>query len=225
MSKIVLVIAAHPDDEAIGCGGTIARHINEGDAVYALFMTNGVDARQRTFSRDAEIRNEAAEAAKDALGVKEYFYNDFPDNQLDNVALLDIIQSIEKVISKLQPQVVYTHHNGDLNIDHRRTHEAVMTACRPQPDFCVREIYAFEVLSATEWNTPSFQPFTPNHFVDITPYIEIKMNGIEAYSLEMRNTPHSRSKEHLEAIAKHRGNSVGFCAAEAFMVVRCLRGC
>lgn len=223
MSKVVLVVAAHPDDEAIGCGGTIARHVKEGDIVYVLLMTNGVDARQSVLSGDAEVRNEAAELAKRELGVKEYFYNDFPDNRLDTVPLLDITQSIEKVISELRPEVIYTHHNGDLNVDHRRTHEAVMTACRPQPKFCVREIYSFEVLSATEWNTPSFQPFIPNHFVDISPFIKTKKQGIKAYSLEMRSAPHSRSEEHVDIIARHRGNSIGVHAAEAFISIRTLR--
>lgn len=220
MSKKVLVVAAHPDDEALGCGGTIARHVAEGDEVYVFFMTNGVDARYNVGNDDAAIRNEIAEKALNRLGAIEYIYNDFPDNRLDTVALLDITQSIERVISKVQPQVIYTHHNGDLNVDHRRTHEAVMTACRPQPNFCVREIYTFEVLSATEWNTPHAAPFIPNYFVDITPFFEKKLDSIEAYSLEMRDEPHSRSVAHVETLAKHRGYSVGLELAEAFMLTR-----
>lgn len=220
MSKTVLVVAAHPDDEVLGCGGTMARHTAEGDNVYALFMTNGVSARQGVNSDDVYGRNEAAEKACKVLGVKEYIYNDFPDNRLDTIALLDITQSIEKVISDIQPEIIYTHHNGDLNIDHRRTHEAVITACRPQPNFCVKEIYSFEVLSATEWNSPNINQFIPNYFVDVSSYIEKKLEAITAYSDEMRDNPHSRSDSHLEALAKHRGNTVGMYYAEAFSLIR-----
>ncbi|WP_289117325.1 PIG-L deacetylase family protein [uncultured Idiomarina sp.] len=220
MTKTVLVVAAHPDDEALGCGGTIARHVSAGDEVYAFFMTNGVSARQTSSETDAELRNDAAEAARKVLGVKRYIYNDFPDNQLDTVSLLTLTQAVESVIREIQPTIVYTHHHGDLNIDHRRTHEAVMTACRPQPEFCVTEIYAFEVVSATEWNTPQVLPFTPNHFVDISTYLDIKMKSIAAYSEEMRDAPHSRSSDNLHALARYRGCSVGLNQAEAFMLIR-----
>jgi len=220
MSRTILVVAAHPDDEALGCGGTMARHAAEGDCVYALFMTNGVDARQNVKDNDAGIRNEAAENSCRTLDAKEYIYNDFPDNRLDTVALLDITQSIEQVISQIQPEVIYTHHIGDLNIDHRRTHEAVMTACRPQPGFCVKEIYAFEVLSATEWNTPCVNPFIPNYFVDISSFVKNKLEAITAYSKEMRDKPHSRNKDHIEALAQHRGQTVGIFYAEAFSLLR-----
>lgn len=220
MSKTVLVVAAHPDDEALGCGGTIARHVSEGDEVYILFMTNGVSARQTSSETDAVERNEAAEAARQALGVARYIYNDFPDNQLDTVSMLVITQSIEKIIREVQPNIVYSHHYGDLNIDHRRTHEAVMTACRPQPGFCVKAIYAFEVVSATEWNAPQAARFTPNYFVDISDYLDTKMKSIEAYSEEMRDEPHARSIYNIIALAKYRGNSVGFNSAEAFELVR-----
>jgi LmbE family N-acetylglucosaminyl deacetylase len=223
MSKTVLVVAAHPDDEALGCGGTMARHAAEGDSVYVLFMTNGVDARQNVNNNDAGVRSEAAEKACKILGAKEYIYYDFPDNRLDTVALLDITQSIEKVISRIQPEIIYTHHIGDLNIDHRRTHEAVMTACRPQPGFCVNELYAFEVLSATEWNTPNVNPFIPNYFVDITTYIEDKLHSLKEYSLEMKSPPHTRSEKHIQSLAEHRGNSIGICYAEAFTLIRFIR--
>lgn len=223
MSKTVLVVAAHPDDEALGCGGTMARHAAEGDSVHVLFMTNGVDARHNVNNNDADVRNEAAEKACKILGAKEYIYYDFPDNRLDTVALLDITQSIEKVISQIQPEVIYTHHIGDLNIDHRRTHEAVMTACRPQPDFCVKEIYAFEVVSATEWNTPKAAPFIPNHFVDISDYLDTKMRSIAAYSEEMREEPHARSFQNVKSLGSYRGSSVGVDCAEAFVLVRTIR--
>ena len=220
MSGTILVVAAHPDDEALGCGGAVARHVSEGNEVYVLFMTNGVGARHTSCEADAELRNDGAEAARKILGVKRYIYNDFPDNQLDTVALLTLTQAVESVIREIKPNIIYTHHHGDLNIDHRRTHEAAMTACRPQPNFCVKEIYAFEVVSATEWSTPQAAPFLPNHFVDITDYLDLKMKSIEAYSEEMRGAPHSRSLDNLLALAKYRGCSVGLNQAEAFIQIR-----
>jgi LmbE family N-acetylglucosaminyl deacetylase len=129
-------------------------------------------------------------------------------------------QSIEKIIAELKPDVIYTYHIGDLNIDHQITHKAVMTACRPQPNFCVKEIYAFEVLSSTEWQTQISEYFVPNVFVDITDFLSIKIQAFKSYQSEIREVPHSRSQEHLELLAKHRGYSVGVKAAEAFMLVR-----
>tara|TARA_R100001440_G_scaffold10656_7_gene19458 strand:- start:30176 stop:30853 length:678 start_codon:yes stop_codon:yes gene_type:complete len=222
MSRTILVVAAHPDDEALGCGGTMARHAAEGDSVYVLFMTNGVDARQSVSNNDAGVRSEAAEKACELLGAKEYIYNDFPDNRLDTVALLDITQSIEKVISRIQPEIIYTHHIGDLNIDHRRTHEAVLTACRPQPNFCVKQIYAFEVLSATDWNTSDSNYFLPNYFVGVTAFFKKKLDSLKAYSSEMRDEPHSRSLKNSERLSELRGACVGIENAEAFMLIRCI---
>lgn len=222
MSKIVLVVAAHTDDEAIGCAGTIARHIAEGDQVHLLFMTDGVGSRDLQ-SNEALARLNAAHQAAKILGVSSFSNLRFPDNRMDSVSLLDIVKQIETQITEIQPEVIYTHHLGDLNIDHQVTHQAVVTACRPQPGFCVKEIYAFEVLSSTEWQTPGFFPFIPNFFVDITDFIATKVKTLEAYSVEMRETPHSRSMQHIEVLAKHRGHSIGVHAAEAFMLIRSIR--
>ena len=145
---------------------------------------------------------------------------DFPDNRMDRVALLDVTQAIEKKINELQPDIIYTHHIGDLNIDHQITHKAVMTACRPQPDFCVKEIYSFEVLSSTEWQTPGLSPFEPNVYVDITDFIETKKQVLMAYIDEMRLPPHSRSIENALRLNKYRGNVIGKQYAEAFVLTR-----
>lgn len=219
----ILVVAAHTDDEALGCGGTIARHVAEGDMVYAIFISDGVTSRVNAEQPDHTRREEAAEKARKILGIQKNFYLALPDNRLDTIPLIEIIQRIEPIINELKPNIIYTHHHGDLNIDHRITHEAVMTACRPIPGHSVREIFAFEVMSSTEWSTPHKEPFTPNHFVNISPYLETKIDAIHAYSHEMRNPPHSRSLEHLECLAKHRGFTAGFDAAEAFATVRVLR--
>lgn len=142
---------------------------------------------------------------------------------MDSVALLDIVKEIEVKIHEIQPEIIYTHNLGDLNVDHQITHKAVLAACRPQPNFCVKEIYAFEVLSATEWNSPNTQPFVPNVFIDITNYLPAKIKALQAYAEEMREAPHTRSFEHINILAKRRGYTVGMQAAESFMLIRKLK--
>lgn len=219
MNKVVLVVAAHTDDEALGCAGTIAKHISQGDQVHLLFMTDGVGSRN-TEGEEASERLTAAQLAARILKVNSFTNLNFPDNRMDSVPLLDIVQKIESKILELKPEVIYTHHIGDLNVDHQVTHKAVMTACRPQPGFCVKEIYAFEVLSSTEWQAPGIMQFSPNFFVDISNYIHLKEQVLEAYSEEMRELPHSRSIKNSISYSGVRGNSVGFNYAEAFMLLR-----
>lgn len=223
VNKTVLIVAAHADDEALGCGGTVARHTAEGDEVHAIFMADGVNSRANSAVGYLPRRIAAARQAHKILGLQSVKYLEFPDNCMDSVPLLKIVQTLEAVIDTLSPQVIYTHHHGDLNIDHRITHSAVMTACRPQPEGTVREIFSFEVLSSTEWATPTQDPFLPNAFVDISDYLDQKIQALQAYQLEMRSAPHSRSIEHVECLARHRGNSVGVGAAEAFMLIRQIR--
>jgi N-acetylglucosamine malate deacetylase 1 len=218
-NRVILVVSAHADDEVLGCGGAIAKHTALGDKVHVIFMTNGVNARNVS-NGDIESRQLAAQNAVDILEISSIQQFDFPDNKMDSIVLLDVVQSIEKVIDELQPKIIYTHHIGDLNIDHQVTHKAVMTACRPQPDFCVKEIYAFEVLSSTEWQTPGIEPFCPNFFTDITDYIDIKKQALEAYSKEMRQPPHGRSIDNVIRLNALRGNSVGVHYAEAFCLLR-----
>lgn len=223
MTRRILVIAAHADDEALGCGGTLARHAAEGDTVHALFLADGVTSRRGSASADAGRRMEAAERAHVYLGIAGATYLGLPDNRLDTVPLLDIVQMIEGACAEQMPDVVYTHHFGDLNIDHRVAHAAVMTACRPLPGSSVKEIYAFEVISSTEWQSPQVAPFVPSHYVDISHYVERKLEALQAYGDEMRAPPHSRNLEHVVHLARHRGHTVGLAAAEAFVAVRVLR--
>jgi len=212
MNKIQ-VIAAHPDDEVLGCGATIARHARSGDRVQVVFVADGFSSRDNGIDRSVH----AKEASK-VLGCEAPTFLNFPDNQLDTVALLNIVKKIEKVIENFQPNIIYTHHLGDLNIDHQIVHKAAITACRPQPDFCVKEIYSFEVLSSTEWSTSN--SFTPNYFVDISDTLKLKMLAIKAYDSELRSFPHARSLESIKTLAKYRGSSVGFCSVEAFELQR-----
>ena len=222
MSKVVIVVVAHADDEVLGCGGTIARHIFQGDVVHVVFMADGVASRAQNNPVELQRRNQARDEALRILGVSLWHALDFPDNRMDSVPLLDVVQALEPIIERVRPERVYTHHNGDLNVDHRVTHQAVMTACRPMPGSSVREILAFEVMSSTEWATPGLSPFMPNAFVDIKDYLPKKLEALAAYHMEMRPEPHSRSVAHAEVLARHRGSCVGLEAAEGFILTRFL---
>lgn len=220
--RSVLVVASHPDDEVLGCGGSIAKHSAQGDSVAVLFMADGVAARNPVASSQATVgRRRAAESACSLLGATDLTFLPYPDNQLDQVPLLQLAQEIEKVVSRLQPEIVYTHHSSDVNVDHRRTHDAVITACRPQPGYPVRRLLFFEVVSSTEWRPPSsLPPFAPQWFSDVSEYLQLKLEALEAYAEEMRAYPHSRSIEAVEHLARWRGATVGVTAAEAFELGR-----
>lgn len=222
MNETVLVVAAHSDDEALGCGGTIARHVAEGCSVHLVIMTDGVSSRNLTGRnhRAGEQREKAAEEARNILGVSSISYLGFPDNRMDSIALLDVVQALEKEINRLSPDIIYTHHNSDLNIDHRVTFEAVITACRPVPGSKVQKILSFEVLSSTEWRNQNGNSFWPDYYVNISNYLDTKCRALEAYSDEMREEPHSRSISNVRRLAELRGNSVGLDAAEGFVLVR-----
>ena len=222
LSRRILVVAAHTDDEALGCGGTIARHVAEGDTVNAVFLTDGLSSRPDQSGTDLDDRVRAAREAHAILGISEVNYLDFPDNQMDGVVLLEVVRALERILSAFEPEVIYTHRSGDRNVDHRVTHEAVMTACRPMPDHHVREVYTFEIMSSTDWASPTSSQFLPVLYIDISGYIDLKLRALAAYGLELRDEPHSRSLSHLEHLARHRGHTVGLHAAEAFMVMRAL---
>jgi LmbE family N-acetylglucosaminyl deacetylase len=220
MNRLVLVVAAHADDEALGCGATMARHAAAGDRVETMFMTDGVGARGQTASAIAS-RRRAAETASAALGAAAPVFGDFPDNQMDTVALLRIAGAVEAFVGGRSPDLVYTHHSGDLNIDHRLTAAAVMTCFRPQPGRPRPVILGFEVPSSTEWQSPAAHlAFLPNWFEDASATIEAKRRALACYAEEMRPWPHSRSIEAVENLARYRGSTVGLEAAEAFMLYR-----
>ena len=224
--KRVLVVAAHPDDEVLGCGGTIARHADEGDQVQVLIVAEGATSRQQQRDRaqaSGELSSllQAGQTAGSILGAAGVELLDLPDNRLDSVDRLDLIKLVEARIVCYQPHVVYVHHAGDVNVDHRRLHEAVVTACRPTPGHPVRRILSFEVASSTEWQPPGSAPaFQPNWFVDISAQWERKRKALEAYASEMRPWPHARSIQALEHLGRWRGSQVGVEAAEAFCLLR-----
>jgi LmbE family N-acetylglucosaminyl deacetylase len=222
--RTTLVIAAHPDDEALGCGGTITRWASEGANVHLAFLADGVGARGEVhYTEQGALndRRDAANRAAEIMGAASVHFDDLPDNRLDSVPLLDITQRVEALIERYQPDTVLTHHAGDLNIDHRRVYQAVMTACRPQPGHPVQTILSFEVPSSTEWQVSGGgEAFVPNWFEDITETLPQKLKALEAYATEMREWPHTRSIEAVEHLARWRGATVGVEAAEAFILAR-----
>ena len=225
----VLVVAAHPDDEVLGAGGAIAWHRQRGDEVSVLVLGEGVSARyaSREKARTGRgalsfdrLRREMAQAHR-ALGVTTTFHRAFPDNRFDVVDRLDLIKAVEAVVDEVKPRVVYTHHAGDLNVDHQLTCEAVVTACRPLPGAPVERLLSFEVLSSTEWAPPDpARAFRPNVFIDIGAHLPAKLRAMACYKSELRPLPHPRSLAAIRSQAELWGAKNGLKAAEAFMVIR-----
>ena len=224
MSKNILVLAAHPDDEVLGCGGTIAKLAAQGAIVHVAFLADGVFSRTGNSAVQQEelhARRAAAQKACDILGVNSVSFGEFPDNRMDTVALLDITRALEVIIALHQPEMIFTHHAGDVNIDHRRIHEAAVIACRPQSGQPVKTLLCFEVPSSTEWQLPGSAPvFSPNWFENISDTLECKLAALDAYAGELRDWPHPRSKKGVAYLAHWRGAAVGVDAAEAFMLGR-----
>ncbi|MCT8977412.1 PIG-L family deacetylase [Clostridium sp. CX1] len=223
MEKI-LVIAAHPDDEILGCGGTIKRLIDEGNEAYSLILSDGTTSRHGNLTEVVleEIKNrlKQSQAAAKIIGYKELFFCQFVDNSFDKDTLLDIVKAIEKYIVLLKPSIIFTHHYGDLNIDHQRTFQAVQTASRPMVNCPVKELYCFETFSATEWSFIDKDKFVPNYFVNIETTLKDKLQAIKCYKSELRQFPHPRSIEGLETAARRWGTVIGCNYAEAFELVR-----
>lgn len=224
-ARRVLVVGAHPDDEMLGCAGTLAHHSRRGDEVHILIAGEGATARDESRGEGIPpevlaLRRAAKEAAR-IVGARQPRFLGLPDERLDGMILLDLVKRLEEVIEEVRPSVIYTHHGGDLNLDHRIIHQGVMTACRPMPGQVVRSIFTFETVSSTEWgSTATGEAFHPTRFVDISAELDRKLEALACYSAEMRPFPHARSLEGIRALARLRGASVGMEAAEAFVVVR-----
>jgi len=222
MTRSIAVIAAHPDDEILGFGGTMRCHADAGDRVSVLILASGLAARGAEAADTAALATlrEQARAANARLGVARLDFADFPDNRMDSLLLLEVVKRVEAFLEEEKPLAVYTHHAGDLNIDHRIAAQAVMTACRPLPGSTVRTILAGEVNSATEWAGPQALPFIPTEFVDIGTTLNAKLQALACYAGELRHWPHPRSLRGVEAQARSRGCQAGFIAAEAFATLR-----
>jgi LmbE family N-acetylglucosaminyl deacetylase len=224
----VAAVVAHPDDEVLGCGGALRRHALAGDEIWVIILADGETSRDLTdqANHTAAIaqREAAARVAANILGIRHVTFQRFPDNRLDTLALLEITKVVERYLRECKPDTIYTHHAGDLNIDHRLVHQAVATACRPQPDNAVEALLFFETASSTEWQPLGSGPaFSPNWFVDISATLEAKMRALRAYDRELKAWPHSRSIQGIEHLARWRGATVGCEAAEAFMLGRQIR--
>lgn len=220
MNKKVLVVAAHPDDEILGSGATLIKHIAEKDQVYCLILGKGITSRSN--SKSAEISKLMSDSKKAAqvIGFKEVYFTDLPDNSFDKISLLEITKIVETYLAKIKPDIIYTHFSNDLNIDHRITYQAVITASRPCNKNQAKEILTFETLSSTEWQTKQDNQFCPNVYVDVEKYINKKIAAMKKYRSELKDYPHSRSIEGISILAKYRGLESGLKFAEAFCLVR-----
>jgi LmbE family N-acetylglucosaminyl deacetylase len=224
----VLAVVSHPDDEVLGVGGTLARHAADGDNVTVCILANGVGARHDDIDEHArkqiQRRRERARKACDYLGVDSVTFHSFPDNKFDSVPLLKIVKIAEQTIENVDPSVVYTHHYGDLNIDHKLTSHAVTTATRPLRDSGVEQVLAFETLSATEWSVPSPEnAFQPQSFVNIDDQLEKKIDALRVYKDELREPPHPRNAKTVRQNAEVWGAKAGVPAAEPFELLREVR--
>jgi LmbE family N-acetylglucosaminyl deacetylase len=214
MTSPVLVIAPHALDEVLGCGGVIARHADHGDVVHVLILFGDGTGR------DAARRMNAQKAAQ-ILGARTPRFAGFPENRGDTIPLLEVVNGIERCVAALKSEVVYVSHGGNLNVDHQTCFRAAATALRPVPGSSVRAVYAYEILSSTDWAPEGIgAPFLPNRFVEIGAQLERKVGALRAYGDEMRPAPHARSIEGVRALARLRGGSAGVSAAEAFLLVR-----
>lgn len=224
MKKKILLIAAHPDDEVLGCGGTILKLAKKGHYVDVLLMTKGIVSRSKDFFNQKKILKLNAQTAASGriLKFKSIDNLNLPDNEMYKVNFLDIVKMIEKKIKETKPSIIFTHFENDLNVDHQITYRAVITATRPMPGISVNEVYSFETVSSTEWNYGHNKGFCPNLFVNIKKEIKQKISALKKYKLEMRKFPHARSVENIISLAKFRGASVGYEYAEAFKIIRIL---
>lgn len=219
----ILVVVAHPDDEILGCGGAIARHIEAGDTVATLILGEGIasraDVAKGEISRHQRELQKAAHVAQEILGAPEPILRQLPDNQFDTVSLLSVIHEIEAVCKDVSPTLIYTHHAGDVNVDHRIVSQAIDAVARPMEGNSVKEVRAFEVPSSSEWNFTR-DVFRPNIFVSLTEeQLKKKIAAMRCYTSEIREFPHPRSAKYLEALARVRGGQSGAHAAEAFALV------
>lgn len=222
MSKNILIVAPHCDDEVLGCGGIMAKYSNEGHKVYVAIVTNGHLGAPELFKKEGteKVRAEALEAHH-FLGVKETHFLDFPAPRLDTIAAYKLSIALSSVIKEHAITDMYIPHRGDIHKDHRITYECALVAARPIDNCTVRNIYAYETLSETEWAAPfADEAFIPMRYVDVYKYIQQKLSAFQKFTTQIKEFPHPRSLESVENLSKMRGATVGLLRAEAFMVVR-----
>jgi len=227
-NKKILVVVAHPDDELLGLGATMNKLIAEQNCtVRVIILGEGITSRSdkrnsEQWAEELKIHRQNIEIARKYIGYESVGIYDFPDNRFDTVAMLDIVKVIEKEKEDFQPEIIFTHHGGDVNIDHQRTFEAVITATRPMQDEVVKTVITFETPSGTEWIASSDpRKFTPNLFIEVgEKNLEAKIKGMESYEFEKRNYPHPRSPEALKVRAMYYGVINGASFVEPFQIIR-----
>ena len=220
--KKILIIAPHPDDEILGCGGTIAKYISQGKELYVAIVTNGHKGAPELFSKEGtdKVRLEAKQSHK-YLGIKETFFLDFPVLKLASEPSYKLSMAIGSIIKKLNIDTLFIPHRGDIHEDHRITFESALVAARPIDGNPVKRIYAYETLSETEWAAPfGDDAFIPTVFENITEYIDIKKESFKFFTTQVKEYPHPRSLKIVEALSNIRGATVGVNNAEAFMLIR-----
>lgn len=222
MNNKILIIAPHPDDEILGCGGLISKYAREGRVVYVLVITRGTP-KLYSDDRIVNVRREALDAHK-LLGVKETVFLDFHAPELDQTSQAEISMEISKVIKRFAIDTLFIPHRGDIHSDHRIVYNAALVAGRPVNDSNVKNIYAYETLSETEWAAPfGDDAFIPTHFVNVENTFHKKLEAMACFKSQLKPFPNSRSLETIEALAKFRGATVGYNRAEAFMTVRTIQ--
>jgi LmbE family N-acetylglucosaminyl deacetylase len=220
----VMAIVAHPDDEIIGLGGTLAKHVKSGDEVKVVILGDGKTSRYNQYAVIDPVQKEESDqettAALKALGVFDFIKTTLPDNRFDSLPLLDIVKIVSEQIQSFQPEIVYTHYYGDLNIDHQLTAEAVIIATRPI-EYAAKKLLLFETLSSTEMSGPrNTHAFLPNVFINISNEIDQKLEAINCYQSELREFPHPRSLKAIQINAELWGAKSGFLASEPFVLFR-----
>lgn len=215
----VLVLAPHPDDEVLGCGGTIAWHSSRGDSVYVAIITRGIP--ELWASAQIEQTRQEMRKAHSVLGVSETRFLDFPAPRLDIVPGYQIADAVSGIVRELQPQILYLPYGNDIHSDHQAVYRAGTVAARPLPGCPIRKVLCYETLSETEWASPlTCSAFTANVYVDISKELELKLEAMRCYHTQLHSFPSSRSLECIEALARFRGGTVGVAAAEGFALVR-----
>jgi LmbE family N-acetylglucosaminyl deacetylase len=214
----IAVIGAHPDDELLGAGGTLALHVRDGDDVHAIVVADGAGSRYTREMKDT-LEKQARRAAE-VIGFASLRLLALPDQRLDTVPLIELTQRFEEMLDDIGPQIVYTHFPGDVNDDHGVVAKCAWVACRPYRRR-LGKFAVFETPSSTEWAWPlPGTSLQPNLFVDITDTIDIKIAAMECYETELRDYPHPRSSRALRERAAHWGSHVDRLAAEPFRVLR-----
>lgn len=222
VNKNILIIAPHCDDEILGCGGTISKHVSNGHMVYVAIVTNGHIGAPELFSKEGteKVRSEALAAHK-ILGVKDTFFLDFPAPRLDTIPSYQLSNVIAKIINEKKIEVLYLPHRGDIHKDHRITYEAALVAARPINNCPIKKILSYETLSETEWAPPfGDDAFIPTIFENIEGHLEKKLEAFKCFSTQIKEFPHPRSLKNIEILSNFRGATVGKKNVESFMLIR-----